>query len=398
MNNDTPLNRSLTLPTLTLYGLGTIIGAGIYVLLGKVAGQAGVFLPFAFILAGVIAIFTALSYSELAARYPHSGGSAIYVAEAWGYQPLAQVVGVLVALTGIVSAATITNGFVGYLDVFIELSPVTARLLLIALLGLLAGWGIKQSAAAITVITLLEVLGLVYVIILASQTPAAGDPFAPSLFTADVWPGIFVGAFLAFYAFIGFEDMVNVVEEVKQPTRTVPRAIILSVGFATVLYVLLAIVAVRSTPVSTLAASAAPLSVMVSQAGVDPGFITVISLFAVINGALVQVIMSSRLLYGMARRNMAPNWLARVNPVTRTPLLATGLVLVIILAFALWLPLVALASLTSAITLSLFALVNASLIHIKHRHREQPSPVNTPLWVPVCGLLLCVVLLVASVG
>ncbi|MFI2812870.1 APC family permease [Microbulbifer sp. JSM ZJ756] len=386
-----PLKRSLSLPVVSFYGIGTIIGAGIYVLVGKVGGAAGMALPYAFLLAGIIAGFTALSYAELASRFPVSAGSAAYIWQAWQRRWPAQVVAALVALTGIVSAATIANGFVGYLAIFVQVPDALAITLLVTLLTLIALWGINESALTVMLVTLIEVGGLLFVIYASrNATPANTWSAITALPKWDAVPGLLVGSFLAFYAFIGFEDMVNTAEEVKNPRKTLPRAILLAICTSTVLYMVIAALAVRTLPVAELARSEAPLATMVTNAGYSPAFIGVISLFAVVNGALVQIIMASRLLYGMAKKQMAPGFLAKVNPRTRTPVIATLLIGAFILTFALWLPLTALAKITSFIMLLVFCLVNSALLTIKaHGAGREEGVICYPAWIPAVGLLSC---------
>ncbi len=280
----TSLKRELSLAAVTFYGIGTIIGAGIYVLVGKVAAASGVLLPFAFLLAGTIAAFTAFSYAELSSRFPQSAGSAIYIYQAWKQVRLSQLVGILVILTGIVSAATISRGFVGYLNLFVDLSPTVSILMLIGTLTLIALWGIKESAAVITLITLLEIGGLIYVLIASSSMPnilAWSDIRQPFIEDTGLL-AIIAGSFLAFYAFIGFEDMVNVAEETKNPTKNMPFAIAIAICVSTLLYVGVALLAIRSLPVATLSNSKAPLADLVASAGYSAHFIGAISLVAVV--------------------------------------------------------------------------------------------------------------------
>lgn len=394
------LKRSLSLPVISFYGIGTIIGAGIYVLIGKVGAAAGLFLPYAFLLAGIIAGFTALSYAELSSRFPMSAGSAAYIHQAWNRRWPAQLVAVLVALTGIVSAATIANGFVGYLDIFIQIPHYIAITLLISTLTLIALWGINESALTVTLVTLIEVGGLLLVIVVSQEAPAVME-WSRIFAVPDrqAWIGVVVGSFLAFYAFIGFEDMVNVAEEVKNPRKTLPRAILIAIIVSTILYIAIAALAVRTLSIAQLAQSDAPLASMVINAGYSPGFMGIISLFAVVNGALVQIIMASRLLYGMAKKKMAPQVFSRVSPRTQTPVTATLLIGAIILAFALWLPLTVLAKITSFIMLLIFSLVNISLVTIKLGGAKADARViSYPLWVPAVAFLLCIALIFAQLA
>lgn len=391
MPDEVTLKRALSLGPITYYGLGTILGAGIYVLVGKVAGYAGLYAPVSFLIAGLIAAFTAFSYAELAARYPQSAGEAVYVREGLRLRGLAVLVGLLIIMSAVVSCATLVSGFVGYLDVFVKLPRSAAVAGVLALLSVLAAWGISESVRAASIITLIEIGGLLLIIASSAAgfatLPARVSELAPPL-DAKVWEGIFLGAFIAFYAFLGFEDIVNVAEEVKDPQRTLPRAILLALAIATLLYLLVALAAVLTLPQAALARSPAPLAEMYSHTtGRSPLLISFISLFAVMNGALIQIIMGSRVLYGMSRQGWLPKRLGRVSPRTRTPLLATVSIALTALAFALWLPLVTLAKTTSFFLLIVFALVNLSLMRVKRRVPAVEGVRCYPPWVPATGLV-----------
>ncbi len=226
MAEEPTLKRSMNLLTLTFYGLGTIIGAVIYVLIGEVAGVAGDKMPWSFLLAGLIAVFTALSYAELASRFPVSAGVSVYIRSAWNLDWLSALAGWLIVLTGILSAAAISNGFAGYITVFIDVESQWAILALCLLLCAIAVYGINLSANTVFVITLIEVAGLGYVVWVAMGIDSeAVIAIRASALEQTENGAILVGAFLAFYAFIGFEDMVNVIEEVKNPVRNFPIAI-----------------------------------------------------------------------------------------------------------------------------------------------------------------------------
>jgi len=391
MTEPNPLKRSLSLPLLTFYGLGTILGAGIYVLVGKVAAHAGPYVPVAFLVAGLLALFSALSYAELAARYPKSGGAAVYVQAGFHHQPLSLFVGFLLILTGMVSSAALVNGFVGYLHVFTDTPAWLVIMLLVLGMGALAAWGIAESVAAAALITVIELGGLIFILVITgnhfADLPARFAEFVPPA-DLHVWNGIFLGAFLAFYAFIGFEDMVNVAEETKEPIRNVPFAILLALGIATLLYILVALAAVLALPASELARTEAPFALLYTQAtGKAPTVISLISQFAVVNGALIQIIMASRVLYGMSREGWLHVALGRVHPKRRTPLLATALVTLSVLVLALWLPLVTLAKATSFITLVAFSFINLALLRIKHRDPRPAGMRIYPVWVPWAGFL-----------
>jgi len=385
------LKRAFSLPLLTFYGLGTILGAGIYVLIGEVAVHAGRQTPIAFLVAAILAAFSAFSYAELSARFPLSAGEAVYTQRAFGVRALSRTVGLMIVSIGVVSTATLVNGFVGYLNVFVGLPAWSVIVLLVTLLSGLAMWGISESAWVAAITTLVELGGLLLVLWVALPVVDMGKATASVLavpFDTPMLTGVLAGAFVAFYAFIGFEDIVNVAEEVREPSRTLPRAILLALAVATMLYMLIALVSINLLSPERLAASEAPLALLYEEATGDaPVFIGLVGLAAVINGALIQIVMASRVLYGMAAQGWMPPALATVNPYTRTPLRSTFLVAVITLTLALWLPLITLAQITSLITLLVFALVNLSLWRIKYR---DPRPVGVavfPLWLPVAGCI-----------
>jgi len=264
-----------------------------------------------------------------------------------------------------------------------------------------AGWGITQSVRLASLITIIEIGGLLLVIGVGSPSlamlPERLPEMTASLGSGVAWGGVLLGAFLAFYAFLGFEDMVNVAEEVKEPRTNLPKAIVFALVISTVLYMAITLVAVLSVPQAELAQSAAPMALVFEHAtGSKPFVISLIGMFAVINGALIQIIMVSRVLYGMSRQGWIPVGFGRINSTTRTPLLATSLVVLCVIVFALWVPLVALAGITSFLLLIVFALVNGSLIRIKRREPRPEGVIFYPDWVPVGGLVLSVALIVVS--
>lgn len=391
-NNNVKLKRSLSLPLLTFYGLGTIIGAGIYVLVGEVAGKAGLYAPFSFLLAAIIASFTGISYAELSARHPKSAGEAVYVEQAFHKKLLSTIVGLLIVITGLVSSATLVNGFTGYFRLFLQIPNWLIITSLIIVLGFIAIWGIVQSAIAATIITIIEIGGLLLILFSARDffllLPTKISELIPPL-EGTAWTGITLGAFIAFYAFIGFEDMVNVAEEVKKPQRTLPKAIFLAVAGATILYVLVSLITVLVLPVSKLVGNGAPLAEVYQQTtGNSPKIIGLISLFAIVNGILIQIIMASRVLYGLSSQKWLPKILGKVSPKTQTPIISTILVLSLILVLALWLPLVTLAQATSFIVLTIFMLINLALIKLKRKNPNPKGVATYSIVIPIMGFVL----------
>ena len=386
-----PLNRSLSLPVVTLYGLGTIIGAGIYVLIGEVVAVSAYLTPAAFLLASIIAAFSAFSYAELCARFPLSAGEAVYVERAFGSQLMALSIGLMMVFIGIVASATLVRGFVGYFQLLIELDSDLAMLLLVLAIGTITAWGITQSAWLAAITTLIEIGGLILIIWVARdhfvELPRLIEQAIPASVN-DGWKSISAGAFIAFFAFIGFEDIVNVAEETRNPRRNLPLAIILSLLIATLLYMAVSLISVASVPIADLAVNSAPLALVYETAvGHSPTFMVFISIAAIINGTLVMMIMATRILYGMSRQQWLPAWLAHVNSTTRTPLYSTLLISLLVLIFALWLPLDALAITTSLFTLVVFFFINIALVVIKLRDPEPQGVHCFPIWVPVAGML-----------
>ncbi len=391
MSSCTDLRRSVLLPLLVLYGLGTIIGAGIYVLIGEVVARAGTYAPFSFLLAAAIASLTALAYAELSSRYPRSAGEAAYVQEGFSIRWLSMAVGWGVVAIGVVSSATIIRGFVGYLTWFVYLPHWMVITLLVVVLTGIAAWGITQSVWVAATATLLEIAGLLLVVgVNVDVLPTAPETMTRQFMTMDwdIWAGVVLGAFLAFYAFIGFEDMVNLAEEVKDAQQTLPRAIVLTLIISVALYILIALVSVLVLPIAQISASSAPLSDLVEpSSAMAARVVAAISLVAIINGALIQIIKVSRVLYGMGSQGLAPAALFKVNPVTRTPVRATLLVAALVLALSLGMPLVRLAEITSFITLVVFAVIHVTLLRVKMDRPIQPGTVSYPLWIPVVGLV-----------
>ena len=394
------LKRDVGLSLFILYGVGNIIGAGIYVLVGKVAGEAGLLTPFAFMLAALIAGASGLSYGELGARYPVSAGEAVYVYRAFNRRTLSVAVGLLITLAGLVSAATMARGFVGYFHVFFATPAWLVLLVVLSALTLIALRGIAESARVAAVLTLVEVGGLLWVIAVASPNLANLDTLSLGEtipLTGVAWYGVLGGTFLAFFAFIGFEDMVNIAEEVKHPQRTIPRGIVFAFIVSAVLYVLVALVAISTIPPEALAASEAPLADVYRIATGRPAvIISLIGLVAVINGALIQIIMASRIFYGMSRNGWLPAFLGEVNPRTHTPVRATLIAGVLVLILALSLPLISLAKITSAMVLGVFVIINLSLLRIKRLYPAPAGVRSLPIVVPLIGALASLFILMET--
>lgn len=388
------LKRRIGLGLLTAYGVGVMVGAGIYVLVGAVAGVAGVWAPLAFVIAGLIAAPTALSYAEFSTRLPEAAGEAAYVARGFGWPFLAVLVGLAIVAAGTISAAAVLRGGVGYLVSVVDVPFDWALIGVGVALTLVAVVGVLESMALAAVFTVVELAGLALVIYAGWAAPEVADFAAPAV---PVWGGIGAAAVLAFFAFIGFEDIVNMAEEVERPERVMPRAILLSLVITSVIYAAVAVAAVRAVPLEQLAGSERPL-VLVWQAGVggNPAFFAVIAVVAALNGVLAQIVMASRVLFGLGKRWAGLAVFHHANPRFGTPVLATVLLGGAVIAAALRLPIAALAGMTSTILLGVFVLVNAALIAVKRAEPEAPFTVS--MAVPVVGLVLAVAALILTTG
>lgn len=395
------LSRSLGLTSLVLYGMGTIIGAGIYVLAGEVAAEAGMAAPLSFLFAGVLAALTALSYAELSARHPEAAGAAAYVRHGFRSEILGRVTGVAIGLIAVVSAASIARGGVGYLVELIPLftAPVAGGLI-VALFIVLACWGVRESVMVAATMTVAEIAGLLLVITAGAPDLAALPARLPEMApdSALAWAGIGGGAFLAFFAFTGFENLAVMAEETRDVTRVLPKAILLAIGFTTVLYMTVLVVAVLAVAPADLAASQAPLAEVTDKAGwLEREIFLLVAIIATLNGVLIEIMMVSRLTYGMANRGWLPRALAVVHPVRRTPMRATLVMGAVVMVLTVAVPFEALVRITSALILMVFVAVNLALWRL---HRSEPRadlPLRAPSWAPPVAAASCLVLMVIEI-
>lgn len=395
------LKRHFGLTTLLIYGVGDILGAGIYAVVGKVAGLSGSAVWISFLMAMVVAALTALSYAELGSRLPKCGGVAYFVQKAFHTDWLSILVGWLMFCTCLVSMATISKAFSGYLTTFAPILPAWAIILALFFgLALVNFRGMRESSGLNIFCTVLEVSGLLLVILVSILFLTGGGTEAGTTANVPVpsgeatsWVLIFQGTTLAFYAFIGFEDIVNVSEEVRDPERNVPRAILFSLGIAGTVYILISWLATRVLSPAELAASDAPLLDVVRQA--QPNFpqliFTVIALFAVLNTALLNFVTASRLLFGMSREGLLPAWLGKLHPRRKTPYRTILVILPIVIFLALSGTLEFLAGTTATLILLMFCLVNLSLLIIKRRE-PRTRGFQIPALIPSLALVSNLVL------
>ena len=398
MSNQT-LHRHIGLFALVVYGVGDILGAGIYALIGKAAGEMGNAIWMAFLASMIAAGLTGLSYASLGSRYPRAGGASFFTHHAFKNNFLAYVIGLAALSSGVTSMAAGSRAFAGYFTTLVSAVPVD--LVVVAFCFVVAGVvirGIRESMWMNMLCTGIELGGLLLVIAVGAKFLGTID--YTSAVTVSNPAGdlsislILSGAVLTFYSFVGFEDIINVSEEVKNPESNMPKGILLAVLIASIIYITISLVAVSVIPAAELAASSAPLVDVVKRAA--PWFPSIafafIAMFAVANTALLNFIMGSRLIYGMANQGLMPKVLAKVSR-TRTPYIASLAVLGFMLVLALTGNIASLARATSVLLLICFMTVNAALLVLKHRKGEPKGRFEIPSIVPLLGALVCAVML-----
>lgn len=392
------LQRTLNLPQLIFYGVGTIVGAGIYSVIGKAAGIAGAHVWVSFLLAGTAAFFTVLSYAELASALPKAGGEYQYVKFAFRRFPLlAFMAGFLIAVNAAATSAAVAIAFAGYLRVFVDAPASAISFVLLLVCTLINIRGIRESTWASIALICVEVGGLIVMIACGALGGAWERIAAAAAFDAGK---VFSATALIFFVYIGFEDIVNLSEETHEPKRNVPRALLAAVLVTSTLYLLVALAVISLVPAETLAASDSPLEAAAATVSPGAGKILAISaLFATASTALISLISISRLLFGMARDGDMPRPLAKLLPQRRTPWVAA--LVLFALACAL-LPLgrvEIVASISSFGILLVFITVQAAVIRLRFTKPDMPRGFRVPLalgrWplLPTLGILFCAALL-----
>ncbi|MFH1144940.1 MAG: APC family permease [Candidatus Eisenbacteria bacterium] len=396
------LARRIGLFFLIVYGVGDIVGSGIYGTIGVAAGAMGNAVWLAFLAAMVAAILTGLTYASISSRYPRAAGAAYVTQRAFRAPLLSYLVGLAVMASGLTSIATACNVFARNLAVLLGGPPLW--LLMVAFLVALTAinlWGIRESMWANLVCTVIEVGGLLFIIAIGMRYWGGVDYLA----TPQATPGhsglglsmLLTGAVLTFYSFVGFEDMINVAEEVKEPERTMPWGLIAALTIATLLYIAVSITAVSAVPATELAdvMRGAPLVQITRRIApwLSPSVFNAITLFAVANTALLNYVMGSRLAYGMACQGLLPRYLGAVNARRRTPHHAILTLFAAALILALIGNIPNLARATALLLLSVFAVINLALLVLKARPHEPRGRFEVPALVPACGIGACLVMI-----
>ena len=391
------LKRALSLFEASIYGIGIILGAGIYVLIGEAASITGNSVWMAFLFTAIIASFTGLSYAELSSMFPKAAAEFVYVKNAFQNKYLPFVLGWIIIFTEVFAGATVALGFGGYLHSFLagiaDIPAVFLAILLVLALSLLNFYGIEESAKFNVLFTLIEALGLIFIIYLGLGYIGSVNYFEmPNGFS-----GIFSAAALIFFAYLGFEEMANIAEETKEPKKNIPRAIIISLIVTTLLYIFVSISAVSILPWQTLGDSNAPLADVAETA--MPGsssVLTFVALFATLNTVLIILIVTSRMIYGMAKYTKFFKPLSLVHPKRRIPWVAILVTMFLVIILILIGNISFVAFMIDLGSFIIFFTVNVSLIWLRYKRPDIERPFKVPFNIgkfpllPVIGAVTCI--------
>ncbi|WP_422743728.1 APC family permease [Mycobacterium sp. WMMD1722] len=393
------LKRRITGPLLYLFILGDVLGAGIYALMGELSTDVGGVLWAPLVVALLLALLTAGSYAELVTKYPAAGGAAVFADRAFKRPMVSFLVGFSMLAAGITSAAGLSLAFAGdYLKTFVDVPTVPAAIVFLLLVACLNARGISESVKSNVVMTIVELTGLLIVIIAVAIMVGGGrgDVGRITEFPDGATPALAIlgGAIIAYYSFVGFETSANVAEEIRNPSKVYPTALFGALITAGVVYALVGIASATALPPGELAGSSGPLLAVVGATGVGvPDWLfSAIALVAVANGALLTMIMSSRLTYGMAEHGLLPVVLSRVLPQRRTPWVAIVATTAVAMLLTLTGDLGMLAETVVLLLLFVFISTNIAVLVLR---RDTVDHEHFRVWsfVPVLGVVSCVVLL-----
>ncbi len=396
----TSLKRVIGPKLLVLFVVGDILGTGVYATTGEVAGKVGgaLWLPYA--ISFVVALLTAASYAELVGKYPRAAGAALYTQKAFRIPFLTFIVAFMVMSSGLSSASAAARAFSGdYLQAFVDIPPTLIAILFVVALAALTLRGVSESVKTNVVLTIVELTGLLVIIAIGVYAVLTGDGEPARLTRVDtgtgeaVVGGVLGATALAFFAFVGFEDSVNMAEETRKPAVTFPRALFIGVGVTGTIYILVALISSLLVTPETLSSSSGPLLEVVKAGGLDfpPKLFALIALFAVSNSALINIMMASRLVYGMANERVIPHGMGRVLPSRRTPVVGILFVSLIAVGLVSTGEIGGLGDTTSFLLLCVFFVVNVAVLVLRkddvgHRH------FRTPTVLPVIGAVTALIL------
>jgi len=374
MEGKSELKKELNLLEITLVGIGNILGAGIYVLMGKAAGLAGNMVWFSFLFAGITAALSALSYMELSSMYPRAGAEYEFVKRAFG-ERVGLFVGLLVVYFVVITSSAVALGFGRYFSNLFGVSNLIGIVSLFIVLSLIMVYGIKESARLAIFITLIELTGLLIIIYV-------GIPYLGTVnyFEAPNLSGVFEASALIFFAFLGFEDIVRLSQETKDAEKTTPKALLIAIFFTVLLYICVAITAVSVLNYKTLGLSGVPLADVAAIALGDNAFVLLswIALFSTMNTVLVVMLGGSRIVYGMAQAGSLPRSLSRVHRRYHTPWVAIFGVACLSVLFVLLRDIATVANISNFMIFIVFFMVNLSLIKLRYSDPERKRPFKVP--------------------
>ena len=390
------LKRALGLSSLCFYAIGMILGAGIYSVIGIAAEQAGKSLWMSFLISSFVAFLTGLSYAELSTMYPKNGAEYNFLKQAFPNQiwfPIS--IGLTVLLAGSATAATVALAFAGYLEVFFSIQKNLVAFALLVSFTAVNIFGIKQSTWVNILFTLIESGGLILFIGLGFKN--VDNIFAP--FSASLSMSTFSAAGLVIFAYFGFENIVNLVEESKKPEKDLPKAIILSLVVVTVIYVLVSLSILGLVSTQEVSRSQSPLVDAAKSSSGIASALGAIALFSTANTALVSLVVTSRMLYGMAHKESLPSVFSKILPHRKTPWVAALAILAVSLVLLPLKNIQTIASISSFTTLIAFISVHVALLRLRLTQRNLKRPFKVPFSIkeiavlPVLGILSCFALL-----
>lgn len=391
-----PLKRTLGLTMLTFYGTGMILGAGIYSIIGQAAGLAGAGVWQGFALAAIASLLTALSYAELATLFPQAGGEYVYLRNAFPRQRwVAATIGILVTFAGCAAATTVALAFTSYLQHFVSAPRFLVAISLLAFFTAVNIFGLKQSSWVNAIFTLIEAAGLILFIWLGWQSPIFGEALS-----VTPNPEIISSAALIIFAYFGFENIVNLAEETNEPEKTIPRAILLSLGISTFLYIFVSLAAVALMPSEQLALTEAALTdaAMISSPKIA-GILGGIALFSTANTVLIALITASRIVYGISKDKSLPLIFSKTLSKKNTPWVAAIFVFIF---SVLLLPIgkvETVASVSAFVTMIAFVAVNIAIVALRITSSDLPRPFRVPFSIrkipviPILGIGVCLIFL-----
>jgi len=373
------LKRHMGLFGTTMYGVGLILGAGIYVLIGQAAGIAGNLVWASFVFGAIAAVFSGLSYAELSSMFPKSAAEFLFVKNAFRNNFFAFLIGWMTLFTSVISASTVALGFGGYLAAAFDLSIIISAVSLIAVLSLINFIGIRESSWINVVFTLIEVSGLILIIYLGFTH--IGSESIDYFENPSGLSGISIAFVLVFFAFIGFEDIVNIAEEIKNPKKILPRAIVLSISITAAIYILVSLAAIQILSWKELGSSLAPLAEVAKKILGSNGqvILSMIALFATANTVLIILIAGSRIIYGMASQHSLPQILSKIHHRTKTPWIGVLGIMIAATIFSFLEDIVTVANISVFFIAITFGTINLAVILLRFREPNLERPFKIPI-------------------